>query len=94
MKRMIACAAATLLLTATGVFAQAAMSPGTTTMKSTAPKAADMKADASANGNTDAAAKPKAHRRMAKNEAALNASEAETTRQLNMEQAQQASGAR
>lgn len=31
---------------------------------------------------------------MAKNQAALNASEAETTRRLNMEQAQQASGAR
>lgn len=102
MKRMIACAAATLLLTATGVFAQAAMSPGATTMKSTAPKAdaSGMKADAnasanaSASGNADAAAKPKAHRRMAKNEAALNASEAQITRQLNMEQAQQASGAR
>lgn len=31
---------------------------------------------------------------MAKNQAALNASEAQITRQLNMEQAQQASGAR
>ena len=92
MKRMIVSAAAILLLTAPGAFAQAAMSPapGGTTMKSMAPKAdaAEVKADASA------AAKPKAHRRMAKNEAALNASEAETTKQLNMEQAQQTSAAR
>ena len=50
--------------------------------------AQDMKADTSA----DAAAKPKArHHRMARNEAALNASEAETTKQLNQEQAQMAS---
>lgn len=37
-----------------------------------------------------AAAKHKAHHRVAKNEAAMNASEAETTKQLNMEQAQMA----
>jgi len=89
MKRMIVSAAAILLLTAPGAFAQAAMSPapGGTTMKSTAADAADMKANASA----DAAAKPKAHHRMAKNEAALNASEAQTTKQLNQEQSQLAS---
>lgn len=94
MKRMIGVAAATLLLTATGAFAQAA--PGGTTMKNTAPKAdaQDMKADGSAKADAGAAAKPKAHRRMAKNEAALNAREAETTKQLNLEQAQQSSGAR
>lgn len=96
MKKTLCLAAATVLLTATGVFAQATMSPapGGTMTKSTAPqtegmKAGGMKADASAD-----AAKPKTHHRMAKNEAALNASEAETTRQLNMEQSQQASGAR
>jgi hypothetical protein len=99
MKKTFALAAATMLLTATGAFAQAA-SPGGTMMKSTAPqtegmKAEGMKADASGMKATDAdAAKPKAHRRMAKNEAALNASEAETTKQLNMEQSQMASGAR
>lgn len=100
MKRMIGVAAATLLLTATGAFAQAAMAPGGTTTK--APKAetqdmkadSDMKAGAKADAGMDAAAKPKAHRRMARNEAALNASEAETTKQLNLEQAQQAQGAR
>ena len=88
MKRMIVSAAAILLLTAPGAFAQAAMSPapGGTTMKSTAADAADMKANASA-----AAAKPKAHHRIAKNEAALNASEAQTTKQLNQEQSQLAS---
>ena len=90
MKRMIGVAAATLLLTATGAFAQAAMAPGGTTTKSDSA----MKADAKADAGTDAAAKPKAHRRMAKNEAALNASEAQTTKQLNLEQAQQSSGAR
>lgn len=91
MKRMIACAAAALLMTATGAFAQAAMSPGATTPKSAAPKAAapqagteEMKTDTGAKAD----AKPKAHRRMAKNEAALNASEAETTKQLNREQAE------
>jgi hypothetical protein len=94
MKKTMPLAAATILLTATGVFAQAAMSPGGTMTKSTAPqttgmKTEGMKADASAD-----AAKPKAHHRMAKNEAALNASEAETTRQLNMEQSQKAPGAR
>jgi len=93
MKRMIA-VAATLLLTATGAFAQAAMSPGATTTKT--PKAgAEMKADAGAKADAGMdTAKPKAHRRMAKNEAALNASEAETTKQLNLEQAQQAQSAR
>jgi len=104
MKKTILLAAATVLLTGTGAFAQAAMSPAPsgTTMKSTAPKAgaqdmkadSDMKAGAKADASADAAAKPKAHRRMAKNEAALNASEAETTKQLNMEQAQMAQQAR
>jgi len=101
MKKTLPLAAATMLLTATGVFAQAAMTPapGGTMTKSTAPqtegmktegvKSGGMKADASAD-----AAKPKAHHRMAKNEAALNASEAETTRQLNMEQSHMAPGAR
>ena len=40
-----------------------------------------------------AQAKPKAHHRMAKNEAAMNASEAETTKQLNEQQAQMAKSA-
>ncbi|MEO7053929.1 MAG: hypothetical protein ABI191_03055 [Rhizomicrobium sp.] len=96
MKKTIPLAVATMLLTATGVFAQAAMSPGGTMTKSTAPqtegmKTEGMKADASADAAT---AKPKAHHRMAKNETALNASEAETTKQLNMEQSQKAPGAR
>lgn len=98
MKKTILLAAATVLLTGTGAFAQAAMSPAPsgTTMKSTAPKAGaqDMKADSDMKAGADAAAKPKAHRRMARNEAALNASEAETTKQLNMEQAQMAQQAR
>ncbi len=95
MKKTILLAAATMVLTATGAFAQAAMTPAPKgTAKSTPPSAEqstlsdaqDMKAD------TSAAAKPKAHhRRMAKNEAALNAKEAETTKQLNQEQAQMAS---
>ena len=57
--------------------------PGSDAAKMQAP------ADASADADT-AAAKPKAHHRMAKNEAAMNASEAETTRQLNEQQAQMA----
>lgn len=96
MKKTFSLAAATILLTATGVLAQAAMTPapGGTMTKSTAPqtegmKTGGMKADASAD-----AAKPKVHHRMAKNEAALNASEAETTKQLNMEQSHMAPGAR
>ena len=94
MKRMIA-VAATLLLTATGAFAQAAMSPGATTTKTPKAGAAEMKADTGAKADAGMdTAKPKAHRRMAKNEAALNASEAETTKQLNLEQAQQAQSAR
>ncbi len=90
MKKTIPLAAAMMLLTATGVFAQAATgpAPGGTMTKSTAPKTEGTKADESA------AAKPKAHHRMAKNEAALNASEAQTTRQLNMEQSHMGPGAR
>ena len=98
MKKTLLLAAATMLVTGTGAFAQAAMSPAPggaakSTTSSTAPKstmseagAQDMKSD------TDAASKPKArHHRMARNEAALNAKEAETTKQLNQEQAQMAS---
>ncbi|MES2253853.1 MAG: hypothetical protein V4559_02285 [Pseudomonadota bacterium] len=93
MKTTIALAAATMLLSATGAFAQAAMAPGGTMMKSTAPKAdaSDMKADTSADADT-AMAKPK--HRASKSKSAMNASEAETTKQLNMEQSQMASGAR
>ena len=89
MKRMIACAAAALLMTAKGAFAQAAMSPGATTAKSAPPKASAPQAGAE-DMKPDAAAKPKAHHRVAKNEAAINASEAQTTKQLNMEQARMA----
>lgn len=89
MKRMIACAAAALLMTATGAFAQAAMSPGATTTKGAAPKASAPQAGAE-DMKPGAAAKHKAHHRVAKNEAAMNASEAETTKQLNMEQARMA----
>ena len=96
MKKTIALAAtlaaATMFWTAPGAFAQAAMAPapGGTMMKSTAPKAdaSGMKADASADADT-AMAKPKRH--AGKSKTALNASEAETTKQLNMEQAQLAS---
>jgi septal ring-binding cell division protein DamX len=94
MKKTIPIALAVIFLTGTGALAQAAMSPAPGATKATgsaaAPKAdaTDMKADA----GSDAAAKPKArHHRMAKNEAALNAKEAETTKQLNQEQAQMAS---
>jgi hypothetical protein len=92
MKTMIAFAAAATLLTATGAFAQSAPAEGTM-MKSTAPKAdaSGMKADASADTDT-AMAKPK--HRMGKSKSAMNASEAETTKQLNMEQSQMASSAK
>jgi hypothetical protein len=93
MKTMIAFAAAAMLLTATGAFAQSAAPAEGTMMKSTAPKAdaSGMKADASADTDT-AMAKPK--HRMGKSKTAMNASEAETTKQLNMEQSQMASSAR
>jgi hypothetical protein len=102
MKNILSAAAITLL-TATGAFAQAANSPamsgpnpssGDTMMKSATPKsdAAKMKSDSSADANADAAAPKKAHHRMARNEAQLNASEAQTTKQLNEEQAQMAKG--
>jgi hypothetical protein len=106
MKKTLALAAAVTLITATGAYAQAAnsmsgqsqtksnammMKGGSNTAKSDAGKmqpgaAADAGADADASQ-----AKPKAHHRMAKNEAKMNASEAETTRQLNEQQAQMAS---
>lgn len=103
MKKPFAIAAATILMTATAAFAQAnstqaqppGNSGGNTMMKGKAPAAdaAKMPAPADAAANADAGAvKPKAHHRMAKNEAAMNASEAETTRQLNEQQAQMAKG--
>jgi hypothetical protein len=97
MKHTLAIAAAAILLTATSAFAQASSAPpagSTMTKGMTAPKAqapADSSADANTSTDADSgAAKPKAHHRMAKNEAAMNASEAETTRQLNEQQAQMA----
>jgi hypothetical protein len=108
MKKTLAIAAAATLLTATVAFAQSSTMPaqapassasGNTMMKGkAAPKMqapADSSANAAAGADTSAdtgAAKPKAHHRMAKNEAAMNASEAETTRQLNEQQAQMAKG--
>jgi hypothetical protein len=92
MKTIIAFAAAALL-TATGAFAQGAPAAGGSMMKSTAPKAdaSGMKADASADADM---AKPKHRMGKSKSKAAMNASEAETTKQLNMEQSQMASSAR
>lgn len=105
MKQILAFAAAATLLTATGAFAQAAMSgpsssdnmSGNAMMKSGSAtpkdKAADMQAGKpNSNTGTDTSAdastpKAKSHHRMAKNEAAENASEAEVTKQLNEQQA-------
>ena len=102
MTKTFALAAAFTLLAATGVLAQAAsdQSPaaGSTMMKkSAAPKsdAAGMNADAPADASADAsAAKPKAHHKMAKNEAQMNEQEAETTKQLNEQQSQYAQNAK
>lgn len=104
MKKTLALAAAVTLITATGAYAQAANSmSGQSQTKSNAMmmKGGTAKSDAGkmqpgaaadAGADTDASpAKPKAHHRMAKNEAKMNASEAETTRQLNEQQAQMAS---
>jgi hypothetical protein len=101
MKKTLAIAAAAILLTGTAAFAQATNSPASPPsgnnmmMKGKAPDgdAAKMQAPAAAAASTDAdagPAKPKAHHRMAKNEAAMNASEAQTTKQLNEQQAQMA----
>ena len=98
MKNTLAIAAAAILLTATSAFAQASSPPAagnSMMMKGKAPNsdAAKMQAPADASASTDSdtgVAKPKAHHRMAKNEAAMNASEAETTKQLNEQQAQMA----
>lgn len=100
MKQILAFAAAATLLTATGAFAQAAMSGPSGNMSNNAmmksgaatpkDKAADMQAgkpESNASADTSAL-KAKSHHRMAKNEAAENASEAEVTRQLNEQQAQ------
>ena len=108
MKQILAFAAAATLLTATGAFAQAAMSGPSGNMSNNAmmksgaatpkDKAADMqagKADSNTGADTSAdasAPKAKPHHRMAKNEAAENASEAEVTRQLNEQQAQMTKG--
>jgi hypothetical protein len=96
MKKPFVFAAAALLLSATAAFAQADNASGNTMMKGKAPAgdAAKMPAPADSAADADAgAAKPKAHHRMAKNEAAMNASEAETTKQLNEQQAQMAKSA-
>jgi hypothetical protein len=93
MRKTLAIAAAAILLTATAAIAQANQASGDTMMKGKAPAgdAAKMQAPADASADADAGtAKPKAHHRMAKNEAAMNASEAETTKQLNEQQAQMA----
>ena len=98
MTKTFALAAALTLLAASGAFAQANKSQpasGSTMMMkqgaTTKSDAAAMKAGNSADNSADtAAAKPKAHRRMAKNEAQLNEQEAETTKQLNEQQAQYA----
>jgi len=53
------------------------------------------KSDQSADASADASmTKPKAHHRMAKNEAQMNEQEAETTKQLNEQQAQYAQNAK
>lgn len=81
----VAFAAAMTLLTATAAFAQTPNSSADRgmTMQGQTPK--------STSGDTmkgaDAAPARKSHRRMARNEAAQNAKEAEVTRQLNQEQA-------
>lgn len=100
MKRTLAIAAAAILLTATAAFAQASSTAAppagnSMMMKGKAPSSDAAKtqapADAAASANADTGAvKPRAHHRMAKSEAALNASEAETTKQLNEQQAQMA----
>jgi hypothetical protein len=93
MKKTLAIAAAAILLTATAAFAQAdstAAPPAGNSMmmKGKAPNSDAAKMQAPDASSDAAPAKPKAHRRMAKNEAAMNASEAETTKQLNEQQAQ------
>src|SRR6185312_7334408 len=105
MTTTLALAAAFSLFAASGALAQASNSqPGSTMMmkKDTAPKsgATSMKSDAAGmSAKTDqsadagATATPKKHHKMAKNEAALNAQEAETTKQLNEQQAQMAQNA-
>ena len=70
------------------------MKSDATTMKSGA-AGMSAKTDQSADTSADtSAAKPKAHHKMAKNEAALNEQEAETTKQLNEQQAQYAQNAK
>lgn len=99
---ILAFAAALSLFAAGAAHAQAnsdQSSTGATMMmkKGAAPKsdAAGMKADSAADTSADAsAAKPKAHHKMAKNEAAQNEAEAETTRQLNEQQSQYAQNAK
>lgn len=85
MTKTFALAAALTLFAATGAFAQASTdqpAAGSTMMKKgSAPK-------------SDAAAIPKMHHKMAKNEAQMNEQEAETTRQLNQQQAQFAQNAK
>ena len=96
MKKTLAIAAAAILLTATAAFAQADQASGNTMMKGKGPAGDTAKMQAPADTAADAdtgAAKPKAHHRMARNEAAMNASEAETTKQLNEQQAQMAKSA-
>lgn len=95
---MLGLGAALSLLAATGAFAQANTgqpASGSTMMmkQGSAPKsdAPAMKSDSSADKSADdAAAKPKMHHRLAKNEAQLNEQEAQTTRELNQQQAQYA----
>jgi hypothetical protein len=97
MKKPFAIAAAAILLTASAALAQADKASGNTMMmkgKAPAGDAAKMQAPADTAADADTgASKPKAHHRMAKNEAAMNASEAETTKQLNEQQAQMAKSA-
>ena len=94
MTKTIVFAAALTLMAATAAFAQAdnsQTSQSTMTMKKSqgAKDAGGMQAGAS-----DDAAKPKAHHKMAKNEAALDAQEAEVTKQLNEQQSQYAQNAK
>lgn len=99
--KTLAFAVALTFAAATGAFAQASNSQpssGSTMMKQ-APKsdttkmksdAADMSAKSDQSASADTSAKPKMHRKMARNEAQLNEQEAETTKQLNEQQSQYA----
>ena len=93
MTKTLALAAALTLFAAAGAFAQADQAPqpssgSSMTMQKGAAKSGGMTAD------DQGAAKPKAHHKMAKNDATENAAEEETTRQLNQQQAQYAQSAK